>query len=199
MIGWLIDWLIDWLVDYFHRTCYSSGFLCIKGVFLTSDPLCPLCRAEIPKKCIDHPTVLGESPKTQGSRKRKKSASSSFSQPVSQTPPQISPQSSVTSPPRLVWFYEGRKGGWWQYDERTLAAIDEAQAKGETSLEVMLSGSIYVLDFTMKIQMRKDNPSVSRQMKKDFVDSSVKGVAGLLVARDWIERRRFYVCIVRCQ
>ncbi|OWA52040.1 hypothetical protein BV898_16497 [Hypsibius exemplaris] len=164
-------------------------FLCIKGVFLT-DPKCPMCRADIPRKCIEEPKVFGESPKTQGSRKRKKPPTSSSSSSHTTTPTPVtslqtsvtSPQTSVTSPARQVWLYEARDGRWWQYDERTLAAIEDAQHKGMTDLEVVLAGRIYVLDFAGKVQMRKDNPALKRQMKKDFVDGTVKGVAGLLVA-----------------
>ena len=86
--------------------------------------------------------------------------------------------SSETRAP-LGWFYEGRGGGWWQYDERTSAAIDDAVSRGLSSLEVMLAGHIYVLDFVALVQMQKDNPAIKRRMKHGCPDSSTKGIAGI--------------------
>lgn len=78
-----------------------------------------------------------------------------------------------------MWFYEGRNGGWWQYDERTNACIEKCLTDGLSSIEVMLAGNIYVLDLAAKVQMQKNNPAIKRNMKKDLLTAQAKGIAGL--------------------
>lgn len=159
------------------------GFLCIKGCYL-SDAKCPLCRGNIPKKCIEKPKLVDSEDKGKKSRKRKKSCTGGASKKSKNSVPAVANESSDASvselPPELVWFYEGRNGGWWQYDERTEVLINQAVSKGENSLEVLLAGNVYVLDFVGRLQMLKSNPSVKRNMKQDVPNApDTKGIAGL--------------------
>ncbi|GAU99159.1 hypothetical protein RvY_10198-1 [Ramazzottius varieornatus] len=166
-------------------------FLCIKGCFVL-DGNCPLCRAKIDPKAIESPTLVGPDGKSLKQQKRRfdhPSPSSKKTKPSKKAPPTIptvtvihlhddDDESSALQGP-LGWFYEGRGGGWWQYDERTSAAIDDAVSKGQSSLEVMLAGHIYILDFVALVQMQKDNPAIRRRMMHGVADASTKGIAGL--------------------
>lgn len=75
------------------------------------------------------------------------------------------------------WFYEGRSG-WWQYDERTECLIDKA-FKMQKDCTLLISGSLYVIDFQEMCQYCKDKPWQKRSIKRDVCTSSTAGVAGL--------------------
>jgi len=165
-----------------HKFCY----LCIKGCYQT-DQKCPLCRQSIPAKYIEKPKLLrkkslkrsGSTSKSSFGKKKRPIPSTPMSPSSSATPSGSSAPESLPVSPTQVWFYQGRNGGWWQYDERTGAAIDEAVAKGENSLETVIAGNIYVLDLVGKVQILKNNPAIKRNMKQDSSLADSKGIAGL--------------------
>lgn len=69
--------------------------------------------------------------------------------------------------------------GWWQYDQRASAEIEEAYGKGEKSCNLLLAGFLYVIDFTNMVQYRQTNPVRRRKIKRDRSTSDKLGVAGL--------------------
>ena len=80
------------------------------------------------------------------------------------------------------WYYEGRSGGWWKYDERSATEIEAQFKKGEKSqIEILIVGHIYVIDFDLMVQYRKNDPATrKRKIKRDKKDiEDAKGVAGL--------------------
>ena len=76
------------------------------------------------------------------------------------------------------WFYEGRNG-WWQYDERASAILEEAYTTEKRSHEILIAGFSYLVDFENMVQFRKSHPSRRRRIKRDKAGVDSKGVAGL--------------------
>ena len=143
-------------------------FLCAKGVANKNQP-CPLCRQDISFSLIDKPRLVSIDEDNSNDGK------------IDITPNDCS------------WFYEGRNG-WWEYEERLVGEIEEAfrQSKNEHNLddgtltnnslsEFLIAGYMYVIDFNLMVQFRKDNPNRKRRIKRDQKDNihNYKGVAGL--------------------
>ena len=110
---------------------------------------CALCRCEIPENYFNDPTLL------------KKNSSADFSLEDG-----------------CQWFYEGRNG-WWQYDERSSVEIEEGYQSRVDSLECLIAGHIYVVDFRNMRQHRVNQPGRFRRIKRDLYSVPKKGVAGL--------------------
>ena len=69
--------------------------------------------------------------------------------------------------------------GWWQYDERTSRELETAYKKGERICELLVAGLLYVADFDAMLQIRRNDPSRRRRIKRDLATIPKKGVAGL--------------------
>ena len=143
-------------------------FLCAKGV-ANKNQSCPLCRQDISFSLIDKPRLVSIDEDNSNDEK------------IDITPNDCS------------WFYEGRNG-WWEYEERLVGEIEEAfqQSKNELNLddgtlinnslsEFLIAGYMYVIDFNLMVQFRKDNPNRKRRIKRDQKENihNYKGVAGL--------------------
>ena len=88
-------------------------------------------------------------------------------------------QCTSTATENYNWFYEGRNG-WWEYDERASATLEEAFNSDECrSCELLISGFTYFVDFEDMVQFRKSHPARRRRIKRDRVGVERKGVAGL--------------------
>lgn len=79
---------------------------------------------------------------------------------------------------RYVWYYQGHNG-WWQYDARTCAEIEAAYERKTTSVDVLVAGSVYVIDFENSLQYQRHRNSRKRKIKRDLITAEKKGVAGL--------------------
>ena len=160
-----------------------------------------MCRREIPSGYLENPSLLHPliATPTPAAEANCKSSSSDF-QPTEAGILEQSPSQSYQ------WFYEGRNG-WWEYDERTTAELEEAyktnEAKeepepGEESsipgsdttttvnnahCELLIAGFLYVIDFEHMIQYRRNEPQRRRKVKRDARDQIMnrKGVAGLRI------------------
>uniref|UniRef100_A0A1B0DDH9 E3 ubiquitin-protein ligase n=1 Tax=Phlebotomus papatasi TaxID=29031 RepID=A0A1B0DDH9_PHLPP len=71
--------------------------------------------------------------------------------------------------------------GWWQYDVRTSQEIEDAYARKEKTCSILVAGYLYCVDFESMIQMRQDDPSRRRRVKRDLASVPKKGVAGLRI------------------
>lgn len=69
--------------------------------------------------------------------------------------------------------------GWWQYDERTSSELETAFKEGKSSCELLIAGFLYVADFGCMLQLRRNDPSRRRKIKRDLFNIPKKGVAGL--------------------
>ncbi|XP_046993105.1 E3 ubiquitin-protein ligase rnf146 [Schistocerca americana] len=125
-------------------------FLCVKGVANQSRK-CAMCRQEIPPDYLEKPQLVEVS----GLEKE-----------------------AVSFDDGYQWFYEGRNG-WWQYDERTSHELETAYKKGERICELLIAGFLYVADFDDMLQVRQNDPSRRRRIKRDLATIPKKGVAGL--------------------
>lgn len=134
-----------------HTFC----FLCAKGIALQRQP-CALCRTVIP---LDFLTKPGQFKSTHHSK-----ASADASE----------------EPDSYVWYYQGHKG-WWQYDVRTSAEIEEAFNRKEKSIDILIAGAIYIIDFEAMVQYQRNMNSRKRKIKRDTIAAQKKGVAGMTV------------------
>ncbi|XP_058449886.1 E3 ubiquitin-protein ligase rnf146 [Malaya genurostris] len=127
-------------------------FLCVKGVAF-KNRRCAMCRRDIPTSYLEHPHLVN------GLVEVEKAAKASDGT-------------------EYQWYYEGRNG-WWQYDERTSQELEEFYQKKERFCKIMVAGFLYVVDFEHKCQIRQNDPSRIRRVKRDLTTIPKKGVAGL--------------------
>ncbi|XP_030750414.1 E3 ubiquitin-protein ligase RNF146 isoform X2 [Sitophilus oryzae] len=69
--------------------------------------------------------------------------------------------------------------GWWQYDERTSKELENSYKNGEKCVELLIAGFLYVVDFENMLQLRRNDPSRRRLIKRDFSSIPKKGIAGI--------------------
>lgn len=69
--------------------------------------------------------------------------------------------------------------GWWQYDERTSHELEAAYGSGQRACEVLVAGFLYIIDFDRMVQLRRNDPSRRRRIKRDLSSIPKKGVAGI--------------------
>ncbi|XP_065279963.1 E3 ubiquitin-protein ligase RNF146 isoform X2 [Dermacentor albipictus] len=124
-------------------------FLCVKGI-ANQSKRCAMCRQEIPADFTEKPELIPD------------------------------PEAEQDSPTEesYRWFYEGRNG-WWQYDERTSAELEAAAAKQLSRCEVLIAGFLYIVDFEHMVQVRRNDFSRRRRVKRDLAGVPKKGIAGI--------------------
>lgn len=69
--------------------------------------------------------------------------------------------------------------GWWQYDQRTSIELETAYKQGKRTCELLIAGFLYIADFGSMLQLRRNDPSRRRRIKRDLYNVPRKGVAGL--------------------
>ncbi|XP_076634282.1 ring finger protein 146 isoform X1 [Colletes latitarsis] len=125
-------------------------YLCVKGV-ANQSKRCPMCRQEIPPDFLDRPQLVDVDEAL---------------------------KESEHSEEEYQWFYEGRNG-WWQYDQRTSLELETAYKQGKRNCELLIAGFLYIADFGSMLQLRRNDPSRRRRIKRDLYNVPKKGVAGL--------------------
>ncbi|XP_030839060.1 E3 ubiquitin-protein ligase rnf146 [Strongylocentrotus purpuratus] len=132
-------------------------FLCMKGAS-TQYRRCALCRQEIPVDFFSSPKLLHHHDEDdEGVEEEEEEVEESY-----------------------TWFYEGRNG-WWQYDERTDAELEESYRANKRTFELLIAGYVYVIDLDSMLQYRRSDPSRRRRIKRDLVGAAKKGIAGLKI------------------
>uniref|UniRef100_A0A182JH62 E3 ubiquitin-protein ligase n=1 Tax=Anopheles atroparvus TaxID=41427 RepID=A0A182JH62_ANOAO len=129
-------------------------FLCVKGVAF-KNLRCAMCRCDIPLTYLDHPQLVN------GVEEIERAATA-----------------TVADGNEYQWYYEGCNG-WWQYDERTSQELEEAYLEGKKSCKILVAGFVYIVTFEHKCQIRQNDYSRIRRVKRDLVTIQKKGVAGL--------------------
>ncbi|XP_039260071.2 E3 ubiquitin-protein ligase rnf146-like [Styela clava] len=129
---------------------HTFCFLCAKGIALQRQP-CALCRTDIPADFLTKPGQFQ-------AKHRSKPGTEDIA--------------------THMWYYQGHKG-WWQYDIRTSADIEDAYNRKDKSIDILIAGAIYVIDLEEMVQYRRDMNSRKRKIKRDIVDAQKKGVAGM--------------------
>lgn len=125
-------------------------FLCVKGAAHRSKR-CALCRQDIESEYFDNPTLL----RYEDLEQTKKYDN------------------------QYQWFYQGGSG-WWQYDDRTSQELESKHKNGEKVFEILIAGFLYIIDFENMVQVRRNDRSRKRKIRRDLVSiPGVKGVAGL--------------------
>ncbi|KAM0728341.1 E3 ubiquitin-protein ligase RNF146 [Formica fusca] len=125
-------------------------YLCVKGV-ANQSKRCPMCRQEIPPDFLERPQLV----EVEESQKESEHPEEEYQ-----------------------WFYEGRNG-WWQYDQRTSIELETAYKQGKRTCELLIAGFLYIADFGSMLQLRRNDPSRRRRIKRDLYNVPRKGVAGL--------------------
>lgn len=81
----------------------------------------------------------------------------------------------------LVLFYFWNQG-WWKYDDRTAAELEEMYKLGQETVEMLIAGASYVIDFQRQIQYPKNRPGRIRKIRRSQDDDPQipkLGVAGI--------------------
>ncbi|XP_002735032.1 E3 ubiquitin-protein ligase RNF146-like [Saccoglossus kowalevskii] len=128
-------------------------FLCVKGV-ANQSKRCALCRKEIPIEFLNCPVL------------------------VKSCKDEIEPEPEVELEEGYQWYYEGRNG-WWQYDERASVELEDAYKSKNRCIELLIAGFLYVIDFENMIQIRRNDPTRRRRIKRDLRNAPKKGIAGI--------------------
>ncbi|XP_077991417.1 uncharacterized protein LOC144445660 [Glandiceps talaboti] len=128
-------------------------FLCVKGV-ANQSKRCALCRTEIPMEFLNHPNLVNTGEDI------------------------CVPEEPSGGKEDYLWFYEGRNG-WWQYDQRTIIELEDAYKQKQRCVELLIAGFLYVIDFENLIQIRRNDPTRRRRIKRDLATVPKKGVAGI--------------------
>ena len=134
-------------------------FMCIKG-WVARDPRCAMCREPIPAEYVEDPLLV-----------------------------KVTQEKSVTEEnpehDEWVWFYEGRSGGWWRFEERISADIEKAFTKNPKpeSILVFIAGFQYTIDFSTMKQYRQQYPNRTRGIKREKLsnmsEEEIRGVSGI--------------------
>jgi E3 ubiquitin-protein ligase RNF146 len=112
---------------------------------------CALCRAAIPLDFLDNPKLLETSEELEKSEEAKDT---------------------------YKWFYEGNQG-WWAFESRTNSEIEEAWSNNKKSCVVLIAGYCYIIDFENMVQLRQNEPTRHRKIKRDLATAPKKGIAGI--------------------
>ncbi|XP_043501365.1 E3 ubiquitin-protein ligase RNF146 isoform X4 [Polistes fuscatus] len=124
-------------------------YLCVKGV-ANHNKRCPMCRQEMPSDFVERPQLV-----------------------------EVDEVKELERPEEeYQWFYEGRNG-WWQYDQRTSLELETAYKQGKRTCDLLIAGFLYIADFGSMHQLRRNDPSRRRRIKRDLYNVPKKGVAGL--------------------
>ncbi|XP_075225550.1 E3 ubiquitin-protein ligase rnf146-like isoform X1 [Lycorma delicatula] len=139
-------------------------FLCLKGI-ASQSRRCAMCRQDIPQDYLEHPDLIHVpllNDKLDNDNDNDKTEDG------------------------YQWFYEGRNG-WWQYDERTSHELESSYKQGSRNCELLIAGFLYIADFDSMLQIRRNEPSRYRRIKRDLASIPKKGIAGIrLLANDTI-------------
>jgi E3 ubiquitin-protein ligase RNF146 len=129
-------------------------FLCIKG-WIQKINACAICRRDIPHDLIKNPNITNVKAK-------------------------LSIEKQPENDGEYVWYYGGFNG-FWQYDTRTNTELEKQyQINPDRTFQIMIAGHLYFIDFANNLQIRVDDPSKKRKIKRDVRNiSEKKGVAGL--------------------
>ena len=143
--------------DIFHFTRHVQGLTRQGGVRGS----CSLCRQDIPDNFLDNSQVI----------------SGALDDVDSQ---ELAP--STSGQQTWSWFYEGRNG-WWRFEERCNEDLETTYLSGEQSLETIICGQLYIIDFVRMEQYQKNYPTRKRKIKRDLKTSDSKGIAGLQASK----------------
>ncbi len=129
-------------------------FLCIKGVAVRSKR-CALCRTRIPSGYLSNPSLINKD--------------------------SIKANLGRSEGEAYEWYYEARSGGWWLFEERLSKEIEAAYKEDEKLCRLQISGFPYVIDFELNMQYREDLPNRRRRIKRDKIESDVRGISGIVL------------------
>ena len=133
-------------------------FLCIKG-FISQKLECAMCRSQVKSNYLDKPELVDLVTNKAEENKALNSQAGKSEE--------------------YFWFYKGQNG-WWKYDERTSMEIEREYDKKTQQFQLLIAGSLYTIDLASNMQIRVDNPSRKREIKRDCENFQTKGTAGIL-------------------
>ncbi|KAG7199170.1 hypothetical protein KM043_018051 [Ampulex compressa] len=180
-----------------HIYCY----LCIKGV-ANQSKRCPMCRQEIPPDFLDKPQLVeldeahkeleysaeqyqwfyeGRNGWWKYDSRTSRDLETIYDLGGSQCEILICGMLYVIDFEKKCQYrkYQPRYKRWWQYDQRTSHELETAYKQGKRNCELLIAGFLYIADFVSMLQLRRNDPSRRRRIKRDLYNVPKKGVAGL--------------------
>ncbi|CAH2039618.1 unnamed protein product, partial [Iphiclides podalirius] len=112
---------------------------------------CAMCRNVIPSDYLNNPVVLTQDKKPEENHNQD-----------------------------YQWYYEGGNG-WWKYDKRSNTYLEETYSKGEKEGSLLLAGNLYRIDFEKNVQVRVNDQTKTRKIRRDTPFLPSKGIAGIRV------------------
>ncbi|XP_053606522.1 E3 ubiquitin-protein ligase RNF146-B-like isoform X2 [Plodia interpunctella] len=110
-----------------------------------------MCRAEIPPDYLDNPIILENLEK---------------------------PVDSTVAAEDYQWYYEGANG-WWKYDKRSNVDIEAAYRDKQADCTLLIVGELYIIDLQNMVQLRRNDTTKRRRIRRDTTVLPAKGVAGI--------------------
>ncbi|MFH4974067.1 hypothetical protein AB6A40_000776 [Gnathostoma spinigerum] len=156
---------------------HSFCFLCIKGVALRHGT-CPICRTCIPRRLFRNPCLQRSTGTVEPNHSRKLRLRCYIS-----SPDQAKKRKECDAP---HWFYRASTSGWWQYEKRHESEIEEAYQRNDCSIDLVISGYLYCIDFITMSQYRKNTNECTntnanvRAIKRLDVGADVSSLGGAL-------------------
>ncbi|KAK6026671.1 WWE domain protein [Ostertagia ostertagi] len=99
--------------------------------------------------------------------------------------------SATSGNERYYWLYKGR-GGWWRFDPRLEKDLESGRQSEKNTVELLICGFKYEVDFERMVQYRVDGPTRTRKIKRvsdeEFREMSnkgmLKGISGVRLAQN---------------
>lgn len=81
----------------------------------------------------------------------------------------------------ICWYYEGFKG-WWKYDPNISRRIEQEYMKNKRGcFKCNINNKDYTINFRLMRQIRCDDETRLRKIKRDSNDVICKGIAGIRI------------------
>lgn len=148
-------------------------FLCIKGFAcanLTPTKHCALCRTSISDDYFDEPILV---------------------ETLSEDDEQDNHDNNVNNDDKQTsyhWYYKSNNSeAWWKYDKNSNIEIEKAYNlylcdNTKYQFKIIIAGNIYIIDFTLNLQIRENNRHLKRKIKRDRISiDDLIGIAGLKI------------------
>lgn len=153
-----------------HKFC----FICLKGVSVSNNGDCPICRGPIdsqifkkPLQAVDLKMDIPGTPSAAAPDPvvKQEVDDEDVKPDVKKLQEELKKQQAAAAAQKMFWLYRGRHQGWWRFDPRIEKEIEEAFTHQMPMTEVTICGNPYIVDFSQMCQYPKNQSNYSRNVK----------------------------------